>query len=76
MAKATKANVSSKGAKSSGKGKKAANVSAAPDNFSIPDAIDALRAANASGDRQLGKKLRRQLRAHGHRGGLRVVTPA
>lgn len=60
-AKTTKAN---KGATKAPKG-------TATNDVDVPSLIKALQKANAEGDRQMGKKIRRKLRAAGHRGGLR-----
>lgn len=53
------------------KGDNVANQNVAID---IPAMIERLKIANESGDRKLGKQLRRKLRAGGHRGGLRGGT--
>jgi hypothetical protein len=44
-----------------------------PDEFDVKAALTQLEEANEGHDRNLAKKLRRQLRAHGHRGGLRMA---
>jgi hypothetical protein len=75
MSKGSRTNVKGKGKGRANKGKgkgRATNV--AGDTIDVESLVDALRVANANGDRALGKKIRRKLRAGGHRGGLRGGT--
>lgn len=71
-AKANKGNA--KATKGKPKAAQNAATKGANEAVDVDSLMAELRKANAEGDRQAGKKIRRKLRAAGHWGGLRGVN--